>query len=212
MIWYQSKAYSIGWTRKLWKNFAAIEFLQNILQFIQFLISSILDFLKRKWKWYTSNIQQTANILRHFRKCSSKSSDQSCFMCTDRWRSERKLSILHEVALISWRQFIPWKLSVRWNFINQNWYSHYFTVKVCSSFMSPREPLPPNILPFVLIVNKRKNEHFITCFGYLLPQIKLIMLIIFLSHSWWNETTQFHYHGHAYITVLLQSLLLFPAM
>jgi hypothetical protein len=49
-----------------------------ILQFTQYLILSTLDFLKRKWKWHTTNnIQKTVIILRHFTKSSSKSSDHS---------------------------------------------------------------------------------------------------------------------------------------
>jgi hypothetical protein len=148
MMWYQSKVNSIGWARKLWKIFAAIEFLWNILQFIQYLISSILDFLTRKWKWYTtSNIQQVAIVSRHFRKCSSKSSDHSevVFMCTDRWRSKESCKFYMKVSLVSQRKFIPWKLFLWWKFINQNWYSLYFTCKGCKLIHESQRSLPhPN--------------------------------------------------------------------
>jgi hypothetical protein len=48
--------------------FAVTEIFLKILQFTLYLISRILDFLKRKWTWYTtSNIQQIAIILRHLK-------------------------------------------------------------------------------------------------------------------------------------------------
>jgi hypothetical protein len=51
----------IGQTKKMCKFLPAMEFISNILQFTQCLISSILDLLKRKWlRYITSNIQQTA--------------------------------------------------------------------------------------------------------------------------------------------------------
>jgi hypothetical protein len=45
-----------------------MEFTTNILHFAQYLISSILDLLKRKCDWYiTRNIQQTEVTYRYFR-------------------------------------------------------------------------------------------------------------------------------------------------
>jgi hypothetical protein len=45
------------------EDFPAIEFLSYHLQFTQYLISPILDRLKRKWKWYIiSNIRHNASI------------------------------------------------------------------------------------------------------------------------------------------------------
>jgi hypothetical protein len=55
MMQYQSKAYWIGWTRKMWKIFADIKCLWNILQFTEYLISSTSDFFRRKWKWHTTS-------------------------------------------------------------------------------------------------------------------------------------------------------------
>jgi hypothetical protein len=97
MMWHQSKAYLTGWTRKLWNIFAVIEFIWNILQFTQYLISSISDFLRRKWKWHTtSNIQQIIIVLRHFRKCFSKSSDHSVVSCAQTDNSTWRYPSFHE--------------------------------------------------------------------------------------------------------------------
>jgi hypothetical protein len=65
----------------------------------QHLISKISDFVTRKWKWYiTSHYQWTTIVMSHFRKRSSEFSGHSDGVSceqTGRWRSERKLSILH---------------------------------------------------------------------------------------------------------------------
>jgi hypothetical protein len=44
------------------------------------------------------------------------------------WSKEWMRNVVH-VSPGLWRQFIPWKLFVRWKFINQKWYSHYSTCK-----------------------------------------------------------------------------------
>jgi hypothetical protein len=74
-------------------DFPPTEFLYSILQFTQYLTSSILDLLKGKWKWYTTrNIQETTIVYRHFRKklFNIQSSARSCFMCTNRQLEIRK--------------------------------------------------------------------------------------------------------------------------
>jgi hypothetical protein len=61
----------VHWIDKdICKILSAMEFIANILQFTQYLISSILDLLKGKCDRYiTGNIQQSKVTYRHFRKC-----------------------------------------------------------------------------------------------------------------------------------------------
>jgi hypothetical protein len=129
--------------------------------------------------------QHSKDHLKTFQKSSSKSSDHSEIVsCAQTDRDEKEnCEFYMKVSLVSRRQFIPWKLFLWWKFINQYWYSLYFACKIRELIHESQRGLPPhpNFLPFVLVVYKHKNEDFNTCFGYLLLQIKFIILIIFLS-------------------------------
>jgi hypothetical protein len=57
-----------------------------------------------------------------------------------------------QVSLDLRRQFIPWKLLVRWKFLNRKQYPNYFT---CKSRQLAHEPQknPPVFLTYFLMVN-----------------------------------------------------------
>jgi hypothetical protein len=104
-------------------------------------------------------------------------------MCTDRWRQETKLWMLHEGI----PRFTKANNSMKTVSMVKIPKSKLIFASICMQksrlhpWVTEKPPSPPNSLAFVLVVNKHKYEDFNTCLGYLLLQIKFIILIIFLS-------------------------------